>query len=198
MAAVSVASSASCAAALSARCVELAHSHAPSHPLCASAARLAAACIRNGEVVPTDWRMLTNLRVRTSWTIRPADLVWLDDKVAQIERTRELLAIADPLHVPLLASTSADADDEECSRTRESVHALLCSLRSSGSGGLVVKPRHGHDAIGVTVWTAQELSNVTSEEATACVWQSMELALAAYDDSWHRECCVLLGLHRRI
>eukprot|EP00435_Cladocopium_sp_Y103_P009026 s2477_g2.t1 len=57
------------------------------------------------------WDAMMYHRIGQSWKTRRAELIWLDDKVAQVRQTAELLEALDdcePLHLPLLAHAAAD------------------------------------------------------------------------------------------
>ena len=186
---VRIASSHECAAILAARCKDIAETRAPTHPLSPDNALLLAPLLREGTA--HKWSELLCERIRESWSVRPSSLVWLDDKVQQVARTQALCEWHEPLHVPTLATLDADAPEHPTrERTWHAVRELVRTLLDSNDDprGLVVKPRHGHDAIGVSVWTARALSGLGLDEATSRVWQSLEQAMACFDDSWSREC----------
>ena len=188
---VRVGTAADCAASLSARCQALAEEHAPAHKLCAAAADLVAAAMRH-DAVSHSWSALTRHRIAETWELRPHSLVWLDDKLAQVAHAQALCGTTQPLHLPILASLDADAPEHPVrERTWTLVRSLVEELLNGGEDGtrgLVVKPRHGHDAIGVTVWTAATLGACTLDEAVSRVWQSIERALCCFDESWAHEC----------
>ena len=213
-----------CAAKLRERCSAIA-AELSCYELCSDSARLTSAVLGSHTAATiTDWRELSNARVASTWAAapHPTGLVWLEDKLLQTSHAQELLHLAEPLHVPVLASLTADAPEQPTRRRVwhmlhqlvETLVASPCTSPSSGhtapSGngtadglngvarGLIVKPRHGHDAIGVYCWTAESLRGSTVEEATNRVWQSVEQSMACFDSSWESECWPLSQVPRGV
>ena len=188
--------SSDCAERLRSRCEDIISSGiAARHPLCDEALRLAEGLwVRQsyGNGAARNWPALMQARIRDTWQTKPAALNWLEDKLIQGPTAQELLESPQLLHVPILLTLNKD-DPEEPTR-REAWNALTVLVRSlmeddEGISGLVVKPRHGHDAIGVSVFTKELLrSSAGLDEATSRVWFSMEQAMRVSDDSWCREC----------
>ena len=169
--------SSDCADRLRSRCEDIISSGiAARHPLCDEALRLAEGLwVRQsyGNGAARNWPALMQARIRDTWQTKPAALNWLEDKLIQGPTAQELLESPQLLHVPILLTLNKD-DPEEPTR-REAWNALTVLVRSlmeddEGISGLVVKPRHGHDAIGVSVFTRELLrSSAGLEEATSRV-----------------------------
>lgn len=122
-------------------------------------------------------------RIGQSWKTRRAELIWLDDKVAQVHRTAELLD-CEPLHLPLLAHAAAD-DPVGLEKMKQTL--LECARENQP---IVIKPRHGANSCFIFLWSSPE---ETKEEE---LFQSIEAALVGEDRSWEKECWQLSQVPR--
>eukprot|EP00928_Gymnodinium_smaydae_P080526 TRINITY_DN64203_c0_g1_i1.p1 TRINITY_DN64203_c0_g1~~TRINITY_DN64203_c0_g1_i1.p1 ORF type:complete len:398 (+),score=97.32 TRINITY_DN64203_c0_g1_i1:31-1224(+) len=122
----------------------------------------------------SDWHGVASLRIGDSWRSREAALIWLDDKVAQVEMTRELCG--EQLHLPLLAHARAG----DAVALESAVAAARTEVRAGRP--LAVKPRHGANAASVFLWT--EPLPGDAEDAVAA---SVEVAARAEHHSWAKE-----------
>lgn len=194
-----------CVSRLEQRCDEVARS-AAAHTLCSEAACLVTMRLASSSPATPTWSELLHARIADTWITRPRALIWLDDKLEQGAHTQACCKLTEPIHVPILASLGADAPERPdrervWHRLRELVVDLIDQSARGGveaaSHGLVVKPRHGHDAKGVTVWTGAALAScATLDDALRRVWQSLEMAMACYDESWRRECWQVAAVPR--
>eukprot|EP00928_Gymnodinium_smaydae_P045482 TRINITY_DN30314_c0_g1_i1.p1 TRINITY_DN30314_c0_g1~~TRINITY_DN30314_c0_g1_i1.p1 ORF type:complete len:513 (-),score=92.31 TRINITY_DN30314_c0_g1_i1:67-1515(-) len=120
------------------------------------------------------WAEIMHKRIGETWRTRNPLTVWLDDKVAQVERTAELCG--EQLHLPIFAHALAGNADEE----RALCDAALRCRRQSEA--IVVKPRHGANSRHISLWP--QPADVPEEEILAGV----RVALAGHDLSWEKEC----------
>eukprot|EP00927_Polykrikos_kofoidii_P026174 TRINITY_DN23356_c0_g1_i1.p1 TRINITY_DN23356_c0_g1~~TRINITY_DN23356_c0_g1_i1.p1 ORF type:complete len:409 (-),score=29.86 TRINITY_DN23356_c0_g1_i1:60-1286(-) len=120
-----------------------------------------------------DWRWVMNRRIGRSWKARNPALVWLDDKVAQLERTAE--HCGRELHLPIYAHATAGdmvAEAELRAAVRE---------RCLQGESIVVKPRHGSNSEHVYLWPDPQAAGESTVVA------SVDAALTAWHESWKRE-----------
>lgn len=111
-----------------------------------------------------DWRCIMKKRIGISYKTQRSGLVWLDDKVKQVEVVQTQLGSL--RHLPLLATDGS--------------MALVAKQQMAHNQSFVVKPRHGSNSKHVTLWRPGE----ATEEA---VLQSIEEAMCAEDKSWQKE-----------
>ncbi|CAK9062025.1 unnamed protein product [Durusdinium trenchii] len=119
------------------------------------------------------WDAVMYHRIGLSWKTRRPELIWLDDKVVQVQRVAELLD-GEPLHLPLLAHAHDAPSLLEMQR--------IVLEHAKDNEPLVVKPRHGANSCFVFLWPSPKEVNV--EE----IFQSVEAAMAGEDRSWEKEC----------
>ena len=148
-----------------------------SFPLCA-------ACEPEGELLHylekvlssrklQDWKCLMQVRIGISYKVQCPDLIWLDDKVRQVDLTAA--HVGRQLHMPIYAHAAADdTASQEALRAeiRRRVHEDL---------PIVVKPRHGSNSKHVHIWPRPKVVG----EAVAL--EAAEAALTAWHFSWKKE-----------
>ena len=125
---------------------------------------------------PLTWRRVLDHRLAATWSKQPVDLIWLDDKVEQVDRAQEHAGLTEPLHLPVLAH-AREHDEKEWETLKAVVDA--CVLENNP---IVVKPRHAHDSL--AVFMATEPAEVGSQRILSAAAKAMRL----FDDSWQREC----------
>ena len=129
------------------------------------------------------WDAVMYKRISSSWRHRQPELIWLDDKVAQVSKVAELLK-SEPLHLPVLAeAVTGNAEQEEALRQALMDHA-------ERGEAVVVKPRHGANSCFVALWPKPQ------EAERAKLLESLEEALHAEDRSWEKECWQLSQVTR--
>ena len=140
-------------------------------------------------VVARPFRRLLDRRIADTWDPNcghPADLIWLDDKVAQVQNVYERTSVV--MHLPLLACFGEEGKAMKLAKLRERCLEkgglaewwLGHDCRGQGSSkvmvdedggakkvgegadtpllcGFVAKPRHGHDAVGVVHFSLEEV-----------------------------------------
>ncbi|CAE7490609.1 unnamed protein product, partial [Symbiodinium pilosum] len=117
-----------------------------------------------------DWRCVMNKRIALSYKEKPQELVWLDDKLEQVDRTSALLK--GERHLPLLGHT--DKGDAV------GLKKLSQKLRAC-SQPVVVKPRHGSNSKHVFLWPKPQEVDATALE------ESVLKASESHDKSWGKE-----------
>ncbi|CAE7547044.1 unnamed protein product, partial [Symbiodinium sp. CCMP2456] len=117
-----------------------------------------------------DWRCVMNKRIGLSYKEKRQELVWLDDKLEQVERTMALLK--GERHLPLRGhARKGDATGLE----------KLCKMLVKSSEPLVVKPRHGSNSKHVFLWPRPQEVDASSLE------DSVLKASESHDKSWDKE-----------
>eukprot|EP00927_Polykrikos_kofoidii_P077353 TRINITY_DN74299_c0_g1_i1.p1 TRINITY_DN74299_c0_g1~~TRINITY_DN74299_c0_g1_i1.p1 ORF type:complete len:543 (+),score=48.94 TRINITY_DN74299_c0_g1_i1:81-1631(+) len=159
----------------------------PLHSACVPNATLMEQCIATVDPDSTKdtWDEMMCKRIGDTWRTRKRDLVWLDDKVAQVD-TAASLCDGRAVHLPIYAW--ALAGDEEAER-RVVEAAVHCIERAEP---FVVKPRHGANSQHVFMWT--DPSEADEIAVAACVKD----AITSTDPSWNRECWQLSQVPRGV
>eukprot|EP00434_Breviolum_minutum_P037243 symbB.v1.2.033017.t2/scaffold4043.1/size45695/6 len=137
------------------------------------------------------WDAMMYYRIGLSWKTRRSELIWLDDKVAQVERVAELLD-SEPLHLPLLAHALAD-DPLSVDKMQQTLMELWeCSMCECARENMpvVVKPRHGANSCFVFLWPSP--GDIDKEQ----LLQSTKAAMSGEDRSWEKECWQLSQVPR--
>ncbi|OLP92899.1 hypothetical protein AK812_SmicGene25256 [Symbiodinium microadriaticum] len=117
-----------------------------------------------------DWRCVMNKRIGLSYKEKRQELVWLDDKLEQVERTMALLK--GERHLPLLGhARKGDATGLE----------KLSKMLVKSSEPMVVKPRHGSNSKHVFLWPRPQEVDANSLE------DSVLKASESHDKSWDKE-----------
>ncbi|CAJ1421448.1 unnamed protein product [Effrenium voratum] len=128
------------------------------------------------------WDAVMYQRISNSYAARRPELIWLDDKVAQVQRVSELLDCG-VLHLPLLAHAAAE--------NGESVEKMQKTLLEVAMNEpVVVKPRHGANSCFVSLWPHP------GEIGEQQLLRSIEVAMEGEDHSWEKECWQLSQVPR--
>eukprot|EP00811_Abedinium_folium_P034757 NODE_7612_length_1564_cov_4.178845.p1 GENE.NODE_7612_length_1564_cov_4.178845~~NODE_7612_length_1564_cov_4.178845.p1 ORF type:complete len:509 (-),score=167.37 NODE_7612_length_1564_cov_4.178845:36-1508(-) len=131
-----------------------------------------------------NWHGLANLRISESWRSRRKELVWMDDKVLQVERVCEILG--ELAHMPLLAHARA-GDDAALATLRQTLQRCVTE-----DTPVAVKPRHGANAQLVYLWKNPR------EAGEAAVFAGVDKILSRYDKTWVKECWQLSQVPRGV
>lgn len=150
------------------------HLHAACEP-CDEIAALCRDVLRRFTAVKSllNWKDVLNIRIKLSYAAQNPALVWLDDKVEQVNITARLCGRQ--MHLPIYGHAAAgDSVAEE---------ALLSTVKEKVTRGepIVVKPRHGSNSKHVTLWPKPQ------EADEAAVLKSVHKALVAQDRTWKKE-----------
>eukprot|EP00927_Polykrikos_kofoidii_P068386 TRINITY_DN63765_c0_g1_i1.p1 TRINITY_DN63765_c0_g1~~TRINITY_DN63765_c0_g1_i1.p1 ORF type:complete len:396 (+),score=64.99 TRINITY_DN63765_c0_g1_i1:54-1241(+) len=121
----------------------------------------------------TTWKGVSCMRISETWKSRREEIVWLDDKFAQVHTVRDILN--EQVHLPLLAY----ADDGDA----EGLAALRCAVQRfvAENEPITIKPRHGANSKLVFLWPNPR------EAGEAAVLASVNAALESHDPSWTKE-----------
>eukprot|EP00929_Paragymnodinium_shiwhaense_P090038 TRINITY_DN50271_c0_g1_i1.p1 TRINITY_DN50271_c0_g1~~TRINITY_DN50271_c0_g1_i1.p1 ORF type:complete len:394 (-),score=4.08 TRINITY_DN50271_c0_g1_i1:22-1203(-) len=151
----------------------------PSFPLCKGCApaaslrqRLQAIIDGTSDELQSTWFAVRRLRIAESWRSQPQDLVWVQDKVLQVDMTTELCG--ERLHLPLWSHALSE-DTEGLEKLRNVVRNCV-----RNNEAIVVKPRHGANSALVCAWPNPRDAG---EEA---IMESVDAARLLRDKSWDK------------